>query len=73
MELYHFGETPIAGAVPQWKIVNSSGAMVASGDWDARDIPIGKNIPLGKVSADLSKFPAPAAYKLMVGLEKHNH
>ena len=69
VELYHFGEHPITNAVPQWKIVNSSGATVASGAWDARDIPIGKNIPLGKISADLSKLAAPAAYKLVIGVE----
>jgi len=69
VEIYHFGEMPVTGAAPYWKIVNSSGTAVAGGDWDARDIPIGKNIPLGKVSADLSKLPAPAAYKLVVGLK----
>jgi hypothetical protein len=69
VEIYHFGEKPIKGAAPYWKIVNSSGKMVASGEWEARDIPIGKNIPLGKVSADLSKIVAPAAYKLVVGLK----
>jgi beta-galactosidase len=68
VEIYHFGEKPITNAVPQWAIVNPSGKTVASGEWDARDIPIGKNIPLGKVSADLSKLPAPGAYKLVVGV-----
>jgi hypothetical protein len=66
VEIYHFGEKSITGAVPQWEIVNSFGKTVASGKWEARDIPIGKNIPLGKVSADLSKLTAPAAYKLEV-------
>jgi hypothetical protein len=66
VEIYHFGEQPITNAVPQWAIVNSSGATVASGAWDARDIPIGKNIPLGKISADLSKLAAPGQYKLVV-------
>src|ERR1035437_425790 len=69
VEIYHFGEKPIKGAAPYWKIVNASDKTVASGDWEARDIPIGKNIPLGKVSADLSKIVAPAAYKLVVGLK----
>jgi hypothetical protein len=67
VEIYHFGEKPIVGAAPYWKIVNSSGATVAGGEWEARDIRIGKSIPLGKVSADLSKLPAPGAYKLVVG------
>jgi hypothetical protein len=68
VEIYHFGEKPITNAVPQWAIVNSSGKTVASGEWDARDIPIGKNIPLGKVSADLSKLAAPGQYKLVVSV-----
>lgn len=66
VEIYHFGEKPITNAVPQWKIENSSGATVASGAWNARDIPIGKNIPLGNISADLSKLAAPGQYKLVV-------
>jgi beta-galactosidase len=70
VELYHFGEQPLAGAVPYWKITDASGHAVASGQWPARDVPLGKNIPLGQVSADLSKLAAPGAYKLVVGLEK---
>lgn len=70
VELYHFGEQPMANASPFWKIVNAAGNTVVQGSWPVRDIPIGKNIPLGKVTADLSKLAAPAAYKLVVGLEK---
>ena len=43
--------------------------VVAGGHWDARDIPSGKNIPLGKISADLSRLATPATYKLVVGLQ----
>ena len=69
VELYHFAEKPIAGAVPFWKITDAAGRTVASGEWAARDIPIGKNIPLGAVNADLSKLAVPGAYKLVVGLK----
>ena len=34
-----------------------------------RIIPIGKNIPLGKITVDLSRLPAPNEYKLVVGLK----
>lgn len=68
VEMYHFGEKPISGAAPHWKIVDASGKTVAGGQWEPRAIPIGKNIPLGKVSADLSKLAAPGAYKLVIGL-----
>jgi hypothetical protein len=68
-ELYHFAENPIAGAAPYWKIVDAAGRAVAQGEWPARDVPIGKNIPLGKVTANLAALPAPAAYKLVVGVK----
>jgi hypothetical protein len=68
VELYHFGEKPLLRATPWWKIVDASGRAVVGGKWDTRDIPIGKNIPLGNLSAGLSRLAAPAAYKLVVGL-----
>ena len=41
---------------------------MAGGQWPARDIPVGKNIPLGKIAVDLSELPCPAACQLVVGL-----
>jgi hypothetical protein len=41
---------------------------VAGGEWEARKIARGKNIPLGKVSAELAGVAAPAQYKLVVEL-----
>lgn len=68
-ELYHFGAQPLTGALPYWKITDASGRTVAGGEWPARDFPIGKNLPLGKVEVALAKLAAPAAYKLVVGLK----
>jgi hypothetical protein len=68
VEVAHYGPTPIAGATSQWQIVSSAGKIVARGSWPARAIPRGKNIPLGTITADLSKLPAPAQYKLVVEL-----
>jgi hypothetical protein len=68
VEISHFGEKPLIGARPFWRIVDRAGRSLASGQWAPRDIPIGKNIRLGEVSADLSQLPAPAACKLVVGL-----
>jgi hypothetical protein len=68
VEVAHFGPAPLANARPQWQIVSASGKIVASGSWPARAVPRGKNIPLGSISADLSKLPAPAQYKLVVEL-----
>lgn len=68
VELAHYGQAPLAMAKPAWKIVDLAGATVAAGEFAALDVPIGKNIPLGKVELDLSKLPAPRQYKLVVGL-----
>jgi beta-galactosidase len=71
VQLYHFGENPLPNATPYWKITDSSGHAVASGRGVAGDIPIGwKNLPIGQVFVDLSKLVAPAAYKLVVGIEQ---
>ena len=64
LELAHFGPEPIENAIAVWKIIGSD--QGAQGESEARTIPIGKNIPLGKVSVDLSKLPAPREYTLAV-------
>jgi hypothetical protein len=68
-EIYNYGDSPLPGSLPKWKIVDANGRMVATGDLDKLDIKIGKNIPLGQINADLSTLPAPAAYSLVVGLD----
>jgi hypothetical protein len=68
VEVAHFGPAPLASATTQWQIVSDAGKIVASGSWPAQAIPRGKNIPLGMISADLSKLAAPARYTLVVEL-----
>lgn len=69
VELAHFGPAPLPSASPQWRIEDKSGKTLLRGDFPSREIPIGKNIPLGKVVADLAGLAAPAEYKLVVGLK----
>ncbi len=66
-EIANFGAQPIENAAPAWEIVGSSG-NVLHGDWPVRRIGLGKNLPLGKITADLSTLPAPAQYTLKVRL-----
>jgi beta-galactosidase len=68
IEIANFGPAPLAGAVPYWRIVDLAGTVAASGEWAARDIPQGKNIALGKVTADLQNLSAPREYRLVVGI-----
>ena len=67
-EIAHFGEKPIDNASPYWKIVDEKGLTFASGDLPTRSIPIGKNIPLGRVTTDLSKTGVSKRLRLVVGL-----
>jgi hypothetical protein len=69
VEIYHFGAAPLKDAKPYWRITGKDHAVLRGGSWDARNIPLGKNIPLGHVTAALRELSAPAAYKLVVGLE----
>lgn len=69
VELYRFAEKPLPAATPYWKITDAGGRSVAGGEWPARDLANGKNIPLGRITADLAQLAAPAAYKLVVGLK----
>lgn len=64
VEVAHFGAEPIENAKGVWRI--ETGGVDPQGDWEVKTVPIGKNIPLGKVSFDLSKLNAPAQYKLIV-------
>lgn len=68
VELSHFGPAALPTTTPHWRIVDSAGHAVASGSLPARAMPRGKNIPLGSISADLSKLHAPAQYRLVVEL-----
>lgn len=68
-ELAHFGEKPLASVSPVWRILNDKGRTVMSGALPTRPAPRGKNLPLGTITADLSKLPAPAHYRLVLELK----
>ena len=53
VELAHFGAEPMKDGKAVWQIDDNPTA--AQGEWDTTTFPIGKNIPLGKISVDLSK------------------
>ncbi len=61
VEVAHFGPEPIERCMGVWKIGTSF-----KGEWQPRTIPIGKNIPLGKITVDLAKLLPPAELKLEV-------
>jgi hypothetical protein len=66
VEVANFGESPLTNAACRWEIRDANRNLLAHGDFAPATIPIGKNFPLGTISADLSKFPAPLACDLVV-------
>jgi beta-galactosidase len=69
LEIAHYGARPLEKATARWEIVNEGGKVVADGNLGTKTIPLGKNISLGSVSAELSRLPAPARYKLAVEVD----
>lgn len=69
VEIAHFGPEPLAEAEPLWRLTDEDGQTVAGGALPVRTIPLDNGTPLGRIEADLRALPAPAAYRLTVGLD----
>jgi len=69
LEIAHYGRAPLAGAQPYWRVLDARGKVAAAGALPALTVPIGKNTALGRVSLALAALPAPAQYRLEVGLQ----
>ena len=68
IEVAHFGPKPLSPAGVFWKLVDASGNTVTNGGWGVKPIPVDNGNALGQVSVDLKSVPAPARYKLVVGV-----
>ncbi|MFT4177129.1 MAG: discoidin domain-containing protein [Luteolibacter sp.] len=65
VEISHYGKEPIEAAAT-WKITDAAGKTLVSGEFEKREIPLGKGTQLGTVTVDLAKLPAPSSYRLEV-------
>jgi len=61
VELAHFGAEPLKDAKAVWRIDDNPSVA-----WETQTFPIGKNIPLGRISVDLANFAAPGEHALTV-------
>jgi len=64
VELAHFGANPLENTKVVWRIDDDP--PLAKGEWEARTYPIGKNILVGQISADLNKLVAAGEHTLVV-------
>lgn len=69
VEVAHFGSVPLTNSAVTWQIVDTTGKSVAGGEFAPQTLAVGRNPSLGKVSCDLSRLAAPAAYKLVVAAD----
>ncbi len=69
IEVSHFGAAPLEDARASWRLLGDDGATVASGELGPRAVPVDNGTALGHVRVALGEVPAPARYRLVVGLE----
>ncbi len=72
IKVAHFGSAPLENAVTTWKLMADDRKLTAAGKFPASTIPIGNGTSVGAVRLDLSALPAPARYKLVVGVESYS-
>lgn len=68
LEVAHFGPTPLEHVAPTFRLVSDDGTVRFSGQLTAQDVPVGNGVRLSPLNLDLRGLPAPARYKLVVGL-----
>ena len=73
VEIAHYGPSPLEVSVAAWQILNPADVVVAEGSFAVTQIPVGKNFPLGNITANLAKLPAPARYSLRVVIGQTSH
>ncbi len=66
VEVSNFCSDSLIDIIPQWKIIDTSGKIVAGGNLEKTNIPIDNGIKLGNIRYPLNKFKTPAMYTLEV-------
>ena len=71
IEVAHFGEEALSGVTPKWSVRAADGSLIAQGELEERNIPIGNGIELGEVS--LPEFTVEKARKLILTVEVNGY
>jgi hypothetical protein len=67
IEVAHFGQYPLKGAIPAWKMVQNN-EVVAKGTLKQLNIPVGNGIHLGEVVYDFQKVNSPRKLTLTISV-----
>jgi hypothetical protein len=68
VEVAHYGDGPISGCVPEWKVTDKTGKQIQSGKLPQTDIPLGNCFSLGEVSFPLTSVLTSEMLKLEVSV-----
>lgn len=69
VEIAHYGPHDLADAQAWWRVLDGDGKAILAGRFDATAIPTGRNTQLGRITQALAGLPAPAHYRLVVGMD----
>lgn len=66
IEVAHYGNEPLSGSLPEWKITDQTGQLLHSEKLAQADIPLGNGFPLGNVAFPLASITKPQKLMLEV-------
>ncbi|MCC6231387.1 MAG: glycoside hydrolase [Verrucomicrobiales bacterium] len=69
LDLANYGGAPLPDARVRWQLIGDHGRAVVQGEGTPRTMPVGLVTGVGRVSVDLTAVPAPARYRLAVGIK----
>ena len=73
IEVAHYGDGPIMGCTPEWKITNKTGQAIQSGKFVKTDIPLGNAFKLGDVTFPLASVSTPEKLTFEVTVGSRNN
>jgi hypothetical protein len=69
LEVAHYGPAAVPNAVVHWRLLADDGRAAAAGRLAPVSLPTGALTVVGRLGLALATVPAPARYKLVIGIE----
>ena len=73
VEVAHYGDSPLKNATTGWTLRDVAGNILQSGEWNAKEIPVGNNFALGEIVAPLTTVTTPQRLVLEVSVNNRKN
>lgn len=73
VEVAHYGDSPLKSATTGWTLRDVAGNILQSGEWNAKEIPVGNNFALGEIVAPLTTVTTPQRLVLEVSVNNRKN